>query len=175
MGETLANHSYVDISQVGSGSDSVQCHTDLVTCCSGDQGSHRGDWYFPDGYILPYLDGGDIVESRTAQRVELHRYRDIEPTGIYRCDIETNAVNGNGMKETVYVGLYTSDGGKIPYKSVQSPPLLTKEKGYIFLVLFLLIMYITHLGVLIYNKINMRPLHNHNDMAIGSTCACISL
>ena len=41
---TLANHSYVDISQVGndgSGSDNVQCHTDLSTC--------HGDWYFPDG------------------------------------------------------------------------------------------------------------------------------
>ena len=32
MGQTLANHSYVDLSLVGddgSGSDSVQCHTDL--------------------------------------------------------------------------------------------------------------------------------------------------
>ena len=55
MGQTLVNHSYVDISQVGndvSGSDSVQCHTDLSTCCSGAQGPHRGDWYFPDGNRL---------------------------------------------------------------------------------------------------------------------------
>ena len=54
MSQTLANHSYVDISQVGndgSGSDSVQCITDLATCCSGGQGIHRGDWYFPDGTI----------------------------------------------------------------------------------------------------------------------------
>ena len=37
MGQTLANHSYVDLSQVGndlSGGDSVQCITDLDTCCS---------------------------------------------------------------------------------------------------------------------------------------------
>ena len=37
LGQTLANHSYVDLSLVGddlSGSDSVQCHTDLGTCCS---------------------------------------------------------------------------------------------------------------------------------------------
>ena len=27
----------------------VQCHSDLSTCCSGSQGYHRGDWYFPDG------------------------------------------------------------------------------------------------------------------------------
>ena len=52
-GQILANHSYVDLSLLGSdysGSDSVQCHTDLVTCCSHSQGSHRGDWYFPDGH-----------------------------------------------------------------------------------------------------------------------------
>ena len=57
MGQTLANHSYVDLSTVGrepDGSDSVQCHTDLSTCCSGVQGSHRGDWYFPIGTRLPF-------------------------------------------------------------------------------------------------------------------------
>ena len=46
MGQTLANHSYVDLSTVESepdGSDSVQCHTDLSPCCSGRQGPHRGD------------------------------------------------------------------------------------------------------------------------------------
>ena len=57
MGQTLANHSYVDLSTVGSGydgSDSVQCHTDLSTCCSNAQGPHRGDWYFPNGTRLPF-------------------------------------------------------------------------------------------------------------------------
>ena len=115
MGQTLADHSYVDISQVGndgSGSDTVQCHTDLNTCCRADQGSHRGDWYFPNGTRLPLPGGSDIVESRQAQRVDIRRNSGTEPTGIYRCDIETVAVNGNGMRETVYVGLYTSDGGK---------------------------------------------------------------
>ena len=36
-----------------SGSDSVQCHTDLSTCCTSTYGPHRGDWYFPDG-IRPF-------------------------------------------------------------------------------------------------------------------------
>ena len=47
-GQTLANHSYVNLSQVGDGSGGssvVQCHTDLSTCCSGPQGPHRGDWW----------------------------------------------------------------------------------------------------------------------------------
>ena len=117
MGQTLADHSYVDISQVGNdyigGNDTLQCHTDLNPCCSATQGTHRGDWYFPDGNRLPTPDGSDIFQSRQAQRVELRRNSGTGPTGIYRCDIETVAgVSGNGMRETVYVGLYTSDGGK---------------------------------------------------------------
>ena len=54
MGETLPNHGYVNLTLVGNSElyendYSVQCHTDLSTCCSGGQGPHRGDWYFPDG------------------------------------------------------------------------------------------------------------------------------
>ena len=56
MGTNLSNHSFVDLTQVGTakdGSDSVQCHTDLSTCCNAAAGSDRGDWYFPNGTQLP--------------------------------------------------------------------------------------------------------------------------
>ena len=94
-GQTLANHSYVDLSLVGdngSGSDSVQCHTDLSTCCTGAQGFNRGDWYFPGGTTrLPF--SRDIFESRYYQRVELRRRNNANsPDGIYHCDIPTIAV-----------------------------------------------------------------------------------
>ena len=120
MSQTLANHSYVDISQVGSagsGSDSVQCHTDLSTCCISSYGAHRGDWYFPDGTRLPFSgDGGDIYEFRGDQRVDIRRRNNANsPTGIYRCDIPTNAVHDDtdiSVRDTpVYVGLYTASGG----------------------------------------------------------------
>ena len=116
LGQTLANHSYVDIIQVMYDSETVQCHTDLETCCGLTQGSHQGHWYFPTGARLP-TPGRGIVEIPQAQRVDLRRTTPFEfpiamgPTGIYRCDIETEAVHDNGMRETVYVGLYTSDGG----------------------------------------------------------------
>ena len=71
-GTTLASHSYVDFSQVGndrSGSDSVQCITDLSTCCTGADGPHRGDWYFPNGTRLPFnTPGVDTYEFRWVQR-----------------------------------------------------------------------------------------------------------
>ena len=117
MGQTLANHSYVDLSDVGtSENSSVQCHTDLSTCCNNVQGSHRGDWYFPNGDRLQF--SGDIYEARVAQRVDLRRVSSAmsSPVGIYCCDIPTEAVNDDSdisVRATVYVGLYTDSGGKL--------------------------------------------------------------
>ena len=117
MGQTLANHSYVDLSLVGDASDNVVCHTDLITCCTGVQGSHRGDWYFPNGNRLQFSsEGGDIFEFRDAQGVDLRRRNSAtSPVGIYRCEIPTIAVHDDddtSVRDTVYVGLYTGSGGR---------------------------------------------------------------
>ena len=112
-GQVLADHSYVNIGQVGmdgSGSNSVQCRTDLSTCCSERQGDHRGDWSFPNGDRLPHPGSGNIHQSRGAQRIDLRRNNANEPNGIYRCDVPTNT--DNRIRVTVYVGLYTSGEGK---------------------------------------------------------------
>ena len=99
-----------------SGSDSVQCITDLTTCCTGTDGAHRGDWHFPDGTRLPFSGGGDTYEFRAAERVELRRRNNANsPVGIYRCDIPTIDVHNNdiSVRDTVYVGLYTASGGML--------------------------------------------------------------
>ena len=115
MGQTLANHSYVDLSLVGtSENDSVQCHTDLKLYCSSKHGPYRGDWYFLDGKRLPLL-GEMLYERRGPQRVDLRRASGNGPTGIYRCDIPTEAVHNitnTSVRATVYVRLYTGIGGK---------------------------------------------------------------
>ena len=117
MNQTLTNHSYVDLSLVGGG-NGVQCHTDMDACCSAVQRVHpyrvfnRGDWYFPGGTRLPFPGGGYIYELCGAQRVGLHRRNSATSlSGIYRCDIPTNAVhddNDISVRDTVYVGLYAS-------------------------------------------------------------------
>ena len=112
MNQTLPNHSYVNINQVGASNyNTVQCRTDLNTCCSGAQGPHRGDWYFPNGDRLPFPHFNvPISESRAAQRVVIRRLNNVtEPTGIYCCNI---AVHVSSMIETVCVGLYNSEEGK---------------------------------------------------------------
>ena len=53
-----------------------------------------------------------IIQGRLAQRVDLRCRSSVNgQIGIYHCDITTVAVYDNEMRETVYMGLYTSDGG----------------------------------------------------------------
>ena len=122
LGNTLSNHSYVDLSQVGDDrtgddSDTVQCHTDLNTCCRSAVGPHRGDWFAPGSDTrLPFLgEPGDIYEDRQEMVVHMRRRNNADgPSGIYRCVIATNAVHDDSdesVGETVYVGLYSSGGG----------------------------------------------------------------
>ena len=116
MGNNISNHSYVDLNTIGTdlnNADGVQCHTDLSTCCSGAQGPDRGDWYFPNGnrlefygFLFPLL-----YESRRPQKVVMYYRGYFGTSGVYRCDIETIAVNNNSGNVSLFVGLY-SRGGK---------------------------------------------------------------
>ena len=117
-GQTLPNNSYMDLRLVTdplSGGEGVQCHTDLTTCCSSDQGMDRGDWYAPDSEDrLPLEseeDSADAVyECHGNQSVTLLRRRTAvsQPAGIYRCD-NIIAVSSSG-RGTVYIGLYEAGG-----------------------------------------------------------------
>ena len=121
---TGANHAYMNLSLVGddtSGNDSVQCHTDLETCCHRNQGDHRGDWIPPGSenkltfYYVAFdvITTDDIYEARGDQRVDSRRRNNADmPSGIYHCHIPTNAVHDDdpSVRESVYVGLYASGG-----------------------------------------------------------------
>ena len=116
-GNNLSNHSYVDITQVEDKIRNVQCHTDLVTCCSDSKVLPPGDWFAPgsDTRLRRRSEGGDIFQDRNSQVVHLRRRNNANsPTGIYRCFIATNAVHEDSdgsVGETLYVGLYGSGGG----------------------------------------------------------------
>ena len=117
-GTVLANHSYVNLLLVNNTeSGSVQCHTDLGTCCRASAGIHRGDWFFPNGSVLGFRSSSDddIVEVRGPQRVDLRRRNNGSASGIYHCSIATYASlpisDGDPVvPEHVYVGLYDSGG-----------------------------------------------------------------
>ena len=72
------------------------------------EGNHRGQWYLPDGQLVTGGDDVDIYQRNRSRVVDLRRRNDAtSPTGIYRCEIPTIAVSEG---ESVYVGLYTSEG-----------------------------------------------------------------
>ena len=116
MGVNLPNHSYVDLTTVGDdisdSGDTVICHTDLSTCCTPVQGIHRGAWLFPGRRQLQTQNSNNIIFDDEPQSVHIRRRNNAtSPTGIYRCDIETLAVN-TITRETVFVGLYPPNEGK---------------------------------------------------------------
>ena len=107
MDNRIPNHGYLDFDGVGKVlNNSVQCHTDLSTCCSSAEGPHRGDWYFPSGSRLPFYSDA-AHERRTAQLVVLFNSGIKYISGIYSCTI---AVNGENSKKIVHVGLYHNGG-----------------------------------------------------------------
>ena len=104
----IPNHGYVDLGLMGTSfANSTQCRTDLSTCCTSEEGNHRGQWYFPDGQ--PVTEGdADFYQRNRSKVIDLRRRNDAtSPTGIYHCEIPTISVNEG---ESVYVGLYTSEG-----------------------------------------------------------------
>ena len=113
-GEILADHGYVDLNLVGEDFN-LECHTDLGSCCTSAEGLHRGDWHFPNGNRPSSVNfSNDILyQSRSEQTIHLNRRNDASgPSGIYRCDVPTNAVHDNdtSMRESVYVGVYSTGG-----------------------------------------------------------------
>ena len=125
------------VGSAGDNSDSVVCHTDLSTCCTGSQGVHRGNWSFPGGTVLPFAGSSvPIGLGRAAQIAVIRRSTATGPTGIYRCDIPTVAVHDDtdeSVRDSVYVGLYQADGGKLRHRlyscRYQSPHSINKHQN----------------------------------------------
>ena len=116
MGENLTNHSYVDLTLVGTDTsdpgNTVRCHTDLPTHCTNVQIKHRGDWYFPNGTRLQFISSGHaLFENRITQRVDLLQRNSpsSSPSGIYHCNI-TDGNDYRAVSRVVYLGLYASGG-----------------------------------------------------------------
>ena len=117
-GNNLPNHSYVDITKVGNvrsgdDSDTVQCHTDLETCCSDSQELPPGDWFTPSNTELTNSQSSNMYQDRNSQVVHLRRRNNATgPTGIYRCFIAIHNDCDGSVGKTLYVGLYYgSEGG----------------------------------------------------------------
>ncbi len=70
---------------------SLVCHTETVNtiCCRGADGGKVGDWYLPNGTIVPKQgEGGAITRTGFTQQVRLNRNTDtLMPTGDFSCRV----------------------------------------------------------------------------------------
>ena len=107
------------LEEIGEGDDALLCMTDQPACCqprnSSEMGSAIGNWYFPNGTIVPSMmlttntsgTQWDFYVTRDQAAVLLHRRRG-GGDGIYCCVIP-DAVN---VTQTVYIGIYSNNTGK---------------------------------------------------------------
>ena len=112
-----ANNSVIGIELVGEGFEGAQitdggaleCHTDDTTCCRGidnPNGPGRGEWYSPDGTVVPRPGGGTgFYRTRDHMVIRLNRANHVVgPHGVYRCELP----GAGGAIITRYINITSS-------------------------------------------------------------------
>ena len=113
-GTLYGNNSIVNLSDIGEDSKSLLCLTNKTDCCS-DPGTPTnvgslGKWYFPNNTaVRKYMNSNDLYQNNGLSVVRLNRRSNItSPTGLFSCEIPDD----NGIKQTIYVGVYSLGYGK---------------------------------------------------------------
>ena len=74
---------------IGEGDAALQCTTDRAGCCNGT--GRAGEFYFPDGTIVPISGGIDLTRTYYRNRgsgvIRLNRRPNGTITGWFRCEI----------------------------------------------------------------------------------------
>lgn len=114
-GELIANHSYVDVDNIGEDDNALLCHTNNSECCSSYYpGQIRaGEWYYPDGtYVgIEAFYENEFYRNRGSQVVRLnHRQGDFTQRGLFRCELP----DSTWIQRTVYVNIGECSNEKKP-------------------------------------------------------------
>ena len=99
-GEIFHNHSYVDISDIGSTDDALLCITNRPGTLT------TGNWLAPSGARVDGTDVPGFTRNRGPMVVRLRRTTGTAAEGIYYCEINDNTET----EQRVYVGLYNGGG-----------------------------------------------------------------
>ena len=116
-GVFIPNHGYVVIDDISMPDEVTNptpllCHTNRPPPTGGPANS-GGDWISPTDVTLGTLNGpssGDVPglgRNRGPMEVRLWRQSGTPAVGIYRCEV----MDATDTLQTVYVGLYSNDGG----------------------------------------------------------------
>ena len=110
-GKIYGNNSLFFINEIGrtNSSCALQCVTDQGICCRQYYYMYIGEWYFPDGSIVPREDSAtDFYRNRANNpgTVNLNRVSNaiISPTGQYCCHVPDNTTINQIL--CAYIGKY---------------------------------------------------------------------
>ena len=96
------NNSAIDYNLVGegfkgdqiTGGGALECHTDDTTCCRGidnpPNGTGRGEWYYPDGTVVPPYGEHNFYITRDHMVIRLNYIvnpYDRRASGLFKCVI----------------------------------------------------------------------------------------
>ena len=96
------------LKDIGEGNDSLLCVTKYNACCTSNLGCALGDWFFPNGTIIPIPDNScDFDRTRGQMVVRLNRKRG-GMDGIYHCKIP----DSSNVLQTIYIGVHTANTGE---------------------------------------------------------------
>ena len=104
------------LEEIGEGDTALLCKTNLTECCRPSPTSPNvsenmpavGNWYFPNGTIVPSSSKQwDFRRTRDQMVVLLHRRRG-GVNGIYRCEIRDSL----NVTWTIYIGVYAASTGE---------------------------------------------------------------
>ena len=113
-GQSYPNHGLVLIDDIGETdmtdldpNNGLNCVSDLTNCCSSGD---RGEFDFPDGSVVPRLDGirNGYYRTRAADRNILNR-QDGTVEGLFQCRIRTQA--SPSLLQEFYIGVYDENSG----------------------------------------------------------------
>ena len=108
-GAVIPDHGYVAISDiVFSDNTALLCITNRPP--PSGSATSGGDWYAPDGTRVNEMDVQGVIRNRGPMVVRLRRTTSgTAPEGIYRCSV----LDAVSTLQTVFVGLYNSEGGNV--------------------------------------------------------------
>ena len=118
-GITLRNNSFINIGNLGT-NDSIECVTDLNTCCYKNESVARRAWFLPNRTMLSRRRVQEIgayklvgkKQTLSLKLTDLTARDNPDLSGVYECSIDTTS----RPWESVYVGLYYEPGTSKIYR-----------------------------------------------------------
>ena len=111
-GQPITNNSIVLLQSIGVGdAGALLCTTDRTACCRGT-GRAAGEWFYPDGTMVPIDGAGQpYYRNRGTSLIRLNRRTSQSQslssmyTGVYCCEIPDQ----DGVTQTLCVGAYLTE------------------------------------------------------------------